>query len=70
MPRCQHQLQVLLQQCGWQTVEGLLQAERPAVRAFLNALATNKPLKSAPFSSALQQSMLQYFQTILVRGGG
>jgi hypothetical protein len=65
----QHQLQVLLQQCGWQTVEGLLQAERPAVKAFLKALATNKPLKSAPFSSSLQQSMLQYFQTILVGGG-
>ena len=64
----QHQLQVLLQQCGWQTVEGLLQAERPAVKAFLNALATHKHLKSAPFSSSIQQSMLQYFQTILVGG--
>jgi hypothetical protein len=64
----QHQLQTLLQQCGWQTVEGLLQAERPAVKTFLHALATNQPLKSAPFSTALQQSMLQYFQTILVGG--
>jgi hypothetical protein len=64
----QHQLQALLQQCGWQTIEGLLQAERPEVKNFLHALATNKPLKSAPFSNALQQSMLQYFQTILVGG--
>jgi hypothetical protein len=64
----QTQLQTLLHQCGWQTVEGLLQAERPAVKQFLQALATNKPLKSAPFSLPLQQSMLQYFQTILVGG--
>jgi hypothetical protein len=64
----QHQLQTLLQQCGWQTIEGLLQAERPEVKTFLHALATNKPLKSASFSTALQQSMLQYFQTILVGG--
>jgi hypothetical protein len=65
----QHQLQSLLQQCGWQTVEGLLQTERPAVKAFLKALATHKPVKTpSPFSSAVQQSMLQYFQTLLVEG--
>jgi hypothetical protein len=65
----QQQLQALLHQCGWQTVEGLLQAERPAVKTFLKTLATtHKPLQAVPFSTALQKSMLQYFQTILVGG--
>jgi hypothetical protein len=65
----QQQLQALLHQCGWQTVEGLLQAERPAVKTFLKMMATtNKPLQAVPFSTALQKSMLQYFQTILVGG--
>lgn len=64
----QHQLQGLLQQQGWYSLEGLLQTERPAVKAYLHALATNKPVKTAAFSVSLQQSMLQYFQTILGEG--
>lgn len=64
----QYQLQGLLQQQGWHTLEGLLQTERPAVKAYLHALATNKPVKMPAFSVSLQQSMLQYFQTILGEG--